>query len=754
MKLQSTFSRPLRFYFALFLSAGFILLAVLIGSLYLESHSLQKNVLEQAHKEAQQELFSAVENTLKVTDDQLSALTEWDEVHQQFHDPSYYFYWHDDRLQESGFYYPYYEALELYTPHGQLLAPASPGQQYTKHLPTSFTEPQAKIVGQEDGSAYLLQFHPIYNRDSGTLLGYVGVSINFFQALYQLNQFYYLDTLTPRVKTATPFEVSQLPENITFAAVSNPVNSYLWTLMEKFIGELVVTLLLAALLLLFFFNKVIRSPLLVLSDYLHQLKASPDTEQKPPKAHFWIQEFEEFKQTLYEFHHNLRQAQQKLDKQNELVWEQARRDALTNIFNRRAFDEAWGEVVADFQAQPIPTAFMLFDCDFFKALNDTYGHEIGDEVIRISAKIIQSSLPLECPAYRIGGDEFAVIVQHRDQEEIEKIAQKCLDELKAYPFNSIGIVEKLSFSVGISSLAKYRNDVLTNLPRQADLAMYKAKQSHQTKIQFYSEMLEEEASALVSNRVTNRVVEAIHTGEHIEMHFQPIISVDQSSCYYETLVRIRGEEGLIYPNELFTVVERRRLEVELDQRVIEHTLKFMEQNQLPDQCGLSINLSGKTLLQPNVIELFKPFKKWLKEHKLVIEVTENFLITHIDHAKQVLNELRELGFEIALDDFGSGYSSIRYLAHMPVDIIKFDRSMTLALTSDTRTQQIIQATADMIRQSGYDLVMEGIEDQVMLEAANQAGATHVQGYLIGRPENHFSTECHSGCCDNSGCCAS
>lgn len=118
----------------------------------------------------------------------------------------------------------------------------------------------------------------------------------------------------------------------------------------------------------------------------------------------------------------------------------------------------------------------------------------------------------------------------------------------------------------------------------------------------------------------------------------------------------------------------------------------------------------------------------------MIEITETSLIDHMDYAKKVLNHLRDAGFLIALDDFGSGYSSIRYLAHMPVDIIKFDISMTQALAgNDLKTHNIIKTTAEMILNSGYDLVLEGIEDNDTLERAKKVGATHIQGYLIGKP---------------------
>lgn len=741
MKTPEKIIQPIHFYFALFLVMGSLLLSIMIWSFYTEGNKLQKTVEDQTYQEAKKELIAAINQTLEVTQNQLQSLSEWDEVHQQFHDPSYYFFWHDNRLIESSYYHPYYLQLELYNAQRRLLMPASPETPQGDNLPESFAVSSAEVGKKPNGKTFLNVSQPIYDRENRILMGYAGLSLDLKQALLSQNQFYYLNKHSIEFNNKHNVSVEELIKFIDFSPVSNPVNNYLWELTQRFIFELIAILLVVSLVLMLFFNKLIRSPLSSLSDYLQRLKSNPHQPHTPPAETYWVKEFEEFKTTIHDFHRNLHSAQIELDQQNLLVWEQARRDALTNTFNRRAFDEMWNEIFINFQSHPKPTAFILFDCDFFKALNDTYGHEVGDEIIKASAKVIQQTLPMECPVYRIGGDEFALIIQNRTQSEILEIAQTCLDALNHYPYQSLGIKEKISFSIGISSIASSANDYLTSLPRQADIAMYKAKQSHHSKIQVYHRSLEKESSALVSNQIISRVVDSIHTGEHIQMHFQPIIAIDQSNCYYEALIRIKGQEKLINPVEIFTVVERRRLEIELDQQVIRATLALLQQNQIPKDSGLSINISGKTLLHPELIELFAPFRSWLDQYKIVIEVTENFLIDHIEYAQNVLNELRQQGFLIALDDFGSGYSSIRYLAHMPVDIIKFDMSMIQALNSDSKTRQIILTTAEMIRKSGFDLVMEGIEDDAMLEQAKEAGATHVQGYLLGKPTPHFDQPC-------------
>ncbi|NPA71556.1 MAG: bifunctional diguanylate cyclase/phosphodiesterase [Gammaproteobacteria bacterium] len=500
---------------------------------------------------------------------------------------------------------------------------------------------------------------------------------------------------------------------------------------------MIALLLISTLILVTAFKTFFSQPLEILATYLRTLKQNPKKSHTIPENTFYLKEFDDLKHSLHAYHQNLQNAQTELHHQNQLVWEQARRDVLTNIYNRRAFDETWNCLLELSINRPVATAYILFDCDYFKALNDTYGHDVGDEVIRVSATTIQAALPIDSPPYRIGGDEFAIIVQSKSREQVLEIATKCLKSLHQFNFNSIGIKEKLAFSVGISyadpaDSNDFINDIIS-LPRQADIAMYKAKESLLHKIQCYTPKLEHANKSLVSSTLVSQIVEAVQSGRNIVMNFQPIQAVETDQLYFESLIRMEGDNGIIYPTDIFAVVQRRRLEVEMDVQIIQQVYKAMQANKIPRHTGVAINVSGKTLLQSNFVSLFKDFIPLLKQYKIVIEVTENTLIDHMEYAQSVLNELREQGFLIALDDFGSGYSSIKYLAHMPVDIIKFDMSMTVALNSDEKTINIIKSTAEMVRRSGYDLVLEGIEDTDLMSKSIEAGATHLQGYLLGRP---------------------
>lgn len=704
-------------------------------SLYNEGGKIRKNAQEKTSLQAQSEMENAFIHTLNVIDKELKALSEWDEVFQQFYDPSYYFFWHDERLQETGYYKAYYDGLELYNADKTLLTPASPDAKIHYQLPDKISNLEPTVISIEHNPDQLVVFSPVMKRGTKTTIGYVGVVINLIPALLTHNTFHAVNQSTIRIQSENNFAYSEIMQHVEFEPLSNPISEYLWRLIEDFIIELIILMIIISVVLSLLFNITIYRPLDTISGYLRKIKTRPSQVHPVPESSFFLKEFEELKNTLYEYHRDLQRTQSQLDQQNQTVWEQARRDGLTNVFNRRAFDEAWSEAVESYEKFQTKTVFMLFDCDFFKALNDTYGHEVGDEVIKLTATTLQKSLPIGIATYRIGGDEFAVIIQDCDLERGIKIAENSIHALETAPFNSIGIKEKLTFSVGISNTLEEGTNDIVNLPRQADIAMYKAKESLREKIQCYQDNLHSSSLNLFSNKLVNTVIDAINTGNHIELHYQPIKSVTGSQVYYETLLRMFKDGEYIYPNDIFTIVDRRRLEIELDNQVFNQVRIALKNGVIPKNTGLSINISGKTLLQPFFRDLCSTLTPFLKDYKIVLEITENSLIDHMDYATELLNELRGRGFLIALDDFGSGYSSIRYLANMPVDIVKFDMSMTRALMSEDRnTQNIIRTTAQMILLSGYDLVMEGVEDQEMLQVAQEAGATHIQGYLLGRPQ--------------------
>lgn len=716
---------------------GLSVLLTINLTLYFKGQSVQREVHTNAHVEAQKELFAAIDNTLQKIDLQLTKLSEWDEVYQQLQQPSYYFYWRDQRVKESLYYLPYYEQLELYSADKFKLSQLKTPIDMTNALPDDLPGVSRFFLIQPPNKDLYIAIKPVYDRATPHgLLGYVAIAVDFYTALQNHNQFYYLNIQELHFNRSGLIQMHQLKDVIEFKAVSNPVSDHLWELIQQFVFQFSAFSVLAAVIIVWLLTLLFILPLRSLSGYLSRLREQPNQSIKTPNQLFIIDEFEGLKQQLADYHHALIDAQTNLHDKNTQLWQLSRQDPLTNVLNRRAFDEAWKALLNGHSEKPKGIGYLILDCDHFKALNDSYGHQTGDEIIKAAAKTLQHSLPKGLHLYRIGGDEFAILLLDYSPNQIEHLAHKCLTDLRAYPFQQLDIKENISFSIGISYANKQQPiEHLAVLPRQADIAMYKAKHSPHSKIHFYQHELDTDSQSLVSSQTLNHVLAAAHTGQGVCLHYQPICALHAGDHYYEALVRLNNDQQLIYPLDIFTIIAHHRLEVEFDQKVLKQLLQDLRNKVLVPGQGVSVNLSGKTLLQPFLVDLFEPFLPFLSQHKIVIEITETVLIDHFNEVSFTLNKLRRQGFQIALDDFGSGYSSIRYLAHMPVDIIKFDLSLTHALASDDKTQHIIQATANMIRQAGYELVMEGIETETLLTLAKQAGATYVQGYLMGKPHS-------------------
>lgn len=727
------FTRPAKHYLILLFLVGISVLFSLNYLLYIQGLQVQKKVHEQAHIQAQTELFAAIEQSFELIDLQLVELANSDEVHQQLNQPSYYFYWRDQRLQQSSLFKDYYLELELYRADGHKLAQLNqPGA--ISVLPERIKPPFKYFLVVPPNKDKLIITTPIQSRESSQqTLGYLAVAIDFYQLLIQSNQFFYLDRKQLHFNRSGIIQLDELTDALDFQAVSNPVSDELWDVITSYITQFNLLSIFIVFATVWIMSFLFIKPLKSLSNYIKQLSDHP-LEQKPEhKDDYLIEEYLGLKKQFTNYHLALMEAQNKLHRQNRQLWQLSRQDPLTELPNRRAFDEAWHNTLEAYDAKPMTVGYILFDCDHFKALNDSYGHQVGDQIILEAAKALQRTT--DFTIYRIGGDEFAILVIGFSAQQVENLALECQTELSAYPFSQIGIHEKVSFSLGISFAQKDQPlESLKLLPKQADIAMYKAKHSPLEKIHFYQHEQDVLSDALVSTQVLHKVLAAAHTGQYIQMYYQPIMSVSGDPIYYETLVRLNYAGETIYPNDIFTIVDHHGLETELDQNILKQLLIQMERYHIKPGQGISINLSAKTLLQPFVVELFEPFLPYLAKYKIVIEITENVLINHFNQVSYALNKLRRQGFLIALDDFGSGYSSIRYLASMPVDIIKFDLSLTHALDAEQRTRKIIESTAKMIRQAGYQLVMEGIETDKQLQQAKQAGATAVQGYLIGRPQ--------------------
>lgn len=724
---------PAKFYLMMFLSIIMGSYLLLNTDLYLDAQEIRTKTQNETLKQADKEFDQALAYVTQKAKNELKNLAEWDEVHQQLTNPSYYFYWHDERLQESAYWKKDYDAVEIYGVNKQLLMHKKTGSD--NRLPDKLPENFFQFYNFK-GHLDVMFFQKVTAKDSDHIIGYIGLSIDLLPLLRSSYHFTFLntDSLKPvNVDNNFTFDISKAKKHITFQPIKNPVNEFLWQLIQNFLVNIIIFSLFILALFALYYQYSTLSPLSKLTIFLSKLKQRPTDIIPPPKSHFFVKEFEELKHSLADYNVNLVKAQTELESERQLAFDQSRIDALSNIANRRAFDDHLNQLLLNYHKSPRNVCFVLFDCDYFKAINDTYGHEVGDSVIQISSKLFNDSLPQDVPIYRIGGDEFACLIENKNLKQCEEIISTCYRAIKNYDFQHIGIKEKIAYSVGISFIDDQNAHDLAFMHKQADIALYTAKESIHHKIQIYQSNEHAKGSTLASAKNITAIIKSLQTGVGIEMHYQPVFGQSEAVCYFESLIRIKHKETLIYPNEIFEVVKHRHLEVELDKQVLFSLQTALKDKKLPLGSGVSINLSAETLIQEDLSILLAPFIPLLANYKIVIEIIEDTLISNLTLANEKLQLLRKEGFKISLDDFGSGYSSIRYLAHMPVDIVKFDLSLTHALLLDKKTARIVQTTAEMIRNAGYQLVLEGIETQAHLEAAKAAGATHYQGYLLGKP---------------------
>ncbi len=714
-----------------FLAGGILVFVLLGANLLYQIDRIKSTAAEARMALARDEMLRAFRHAEEHTRKLLTDLAAWDEVEQQLRTPAYYSYWRSNRIESGRELPPHVLDMELYDEAGRpllrrpdaLLPPAVP------HRPFLFRH--------HDGRLLYLRFEPVADRnDPGRRLGYVGLAVDMLDAMRRLQDF---STLQADSLAAAPFDGERtrrdtVIETLRFHPVAELQTSPLETLLKWNLLQFSLLLAMLVVGLYLLLRHYVTRPMQALVDYLDGLRAGTVTVSTAPRLDHPVAEFATLQDSLQRYQQELDQVHMRLDAQNNELFRLAHHDHLTGVWNRRAFDEDWQSLVNLLGEQRMTVAFLLFDCNHFKAINDTYGHETGDRVIAVIAELLQQTLRRGDKLYRLGGDEFAGILLNVDPDAVTHVVERCIKTVGVYPFNDLGIREPVSISVGVAIADHASADELRELPRQADLAMYNAKKRRRPFCIYAPEMGGD--AAILSSHKVSTVLRAVNRQDNIEPHYQPIHRQgEEAPAYYEALVRLRDSRGeLVHPGDIFPIIERHALDADLDHAMFRAIEADLAAGLLPTGSGVSINLSAASLVDRHLERHLTAFLPHLHQYRIVLEVTETSLISQLAAANENLEKLRRLGFHVALDDFGSGYSSLRYLANMPVDIVKFDITMVQALHESERSRLFIQHIARLIREAGYDLVAEGIEDQATLDLVYRMGATHAQGYFLGRPQ--------------------
>ncbi len=436
---------------------------------------------------------------------------------------------------------------------------------------------------------------------------------------------------------------------------------------------------------------------------------------------------------------------QALERAHRALRKRAFEDALTHLPNRLALEERWPELIRVHDEAGVA----ILDIDFFHEINETYGGEVGNHVLMHVAATLESLRQKGATVYRLSGDEFAIVAMDMTPQQFEHCLEKFLHVLYDYPPENLGMTARLSISIGWSWLDLRVPVTLSEALKQADMAMRAAKHALDRKVQRYQPAVHGDQAPL-DYADAQAVAQMVRDGTGLELVAQPVVrTADERVEYCEILARMSVEGRTISPAVFLPLVERLHLQAAFDQRVIEQMTARLQAS--PCNRGFSINLSAEALQHPDLKDWLRDLAPYTTDHKIVLEVTETTLVQDLSTAQKTLGDLRAMGFKVAIDDFGSGYSSISYLAHLSADIIKFDRALVLAAHGDARSGELIVGLARSLRELGYDVVFEGIEDGAMCRRFSEV-ASHVQGFVYARPMplDEAATFEPDPCC-NQGC---
>lgn len=713
-----------------------VLLFTLIGSwMLLRMHKVTSTAEASRMQSAQQEVYSAVETVLSTSKAISTNLASWDETRQQLSDDTYYEYWRNTRVLQTSRTPHYVTDVDIYGEDGKILL-ERPHSPMPMHLPSSLN-----YIRMEGSIPYFYLFTPVTVKDAPhNVIGHLGMRIDFSHALLDLNRFIYANSDSFEFKSPDTSLIASddISRQIGFTPWNTGQTSELESVMLSTLYGFAALAVVLIIISYFLTSSLLHAPLRRLAQYIEALRRGHGdiSRVKLRGGAICVKEFDLLRSSIINYQHELEEMHSHLDQKNKELWRLAHHDSLTGVANRRAYDEDWMRLQELVRGQRISLTVMLIDCDHFKAINDTYGHDIGDRVIRVIAECLKQSMREGDHLYRLGGDEFAVHLVNANIEQSRSLAMRFQEKLGQFDFKSLGIKEPVRLSIGIANAEGSQPHQLAQLHKQADIAMYQAKRPSSNKIVIYHESMASNGEALFSNRYITAVYRAIEKGEGIELHFQPVINAyDPSQGFYEILVRLRDERGIIMPINIFPVIESEGLAVEFDYAVLRRIGQALEQGVIPRGTCVSLNIDGSTLMHQDFIRQVSKLLPFITPgcRCLILEITENALISEVEEGGRRLRHLREAGFTVALDDFGSGYSSLRYLANMPVDIIKLDIGMVRDLEGVPSQRIITEHIAQMIRDAGYQLVAEGIESEELLQRILDLGFTHAQGFLIDRP---------------------
>ena len=424
---------------------------------------------------------------------------------------------------------------------------------------------------------------------------------------------------------------------------------------------------------------------------------------------------------------------------SELLTFQTHHDELTHLANRKTLEQRLQQVIASAESEHTEHALAILDLDQFKLINDGCGSAAGDQLLREVAELIKGNARKRDTIARIGNDEFAVLLEDCSVTLAQHTAENLRRVIAEHVFDWQGRRHSVSVSIGIVPITD-ASDTPGNVLSLADTACYAAKDSGRNCVHTYESDNLPVQQRHGEMRWATRIHQAMHDNR-LELNCQRIVALGKVTGgeHVEILLGMRDEQGaLILPGEFLPAAERYDLSCRIDRWVIDNVFSWLaaRPHALAKVSQVSINLSGKSIGNSDmlafILEAFRSGR--VPAASICFEITETAAIADLVAATRFIARLKECGCRFALDDFGSGFSSLAYLKQLPVDYLKIDGAFVRDMDSDSIDHAMVRSINDIGHLLGKQTVAEFVENEAILELLRKLGVDFVQGYAIGRPQ--------------------